>query len=356
MGHIAKECRFKKTIPEQTKASQMKCFKCGEHGHIAKFCRKQQKPEKKFVSQSRRTNQRGWQNLFEEQNLEEEFFSFFQTSENNLANELVLDSGATSHMIRDESLFIDIDKEYSGTITNANSSKSSISGKGTVEIRVLDSNGLARKIRLNNALLVPNNTRNLISVSKLRATGNEVLFGRTLEIRTKNGTIFPFEERDSLFIWNNTDYEEISEQCNLANGDPLSLWHKRLGHKNVEDIYKLKDHAVGLKLSEHNLTNCETCQLNKSKKLPVPKDSGTRASEALEIVHADILGPIQPEAVDGHRYAIGFVDSFSRYQKLYFLRSRDEAFEKVEQFFADIGQPGTLVCDGAGEYVSNDIK
>ena len=154
-------------------------------------------------------------------------------------------------------------------------------------------------------MLVPNNTRNLVSVSKLRATGNEVLFGRTLEIRTKNGTIFPFEERDSLIIWKNNDYEEISEQCNLANGDPLSL-----GHNNVEDIYKLKDHAVGLKLSEHNLTNCETCQLNKSKKLPVPKDSGTRASEAFEIVHTDILGPIQPQAVDEHRYAIGVVNSF----------------------------------------------
>ena len=38
------------------------------------------------------------------------------------------------------------------------------------------------------------------------------------------------------------------------------------------------------------------------------------------------------------------------------MRSRDEAFEKVGQFFADIGQPETLVCDGAGEYVSNDIK
>ena len=127
-------------------------------------------------------------------------------------------------------------------------------------------------------------------------------FGRTLEIRTKNGTVFSFEERDSLFICNNIDYEEISERCNLANVDPLSLWHKSLGHNNVEDIYNLKDHAVGLKLSEHNLRNCETCQLNKSKKLPVPKDSGTRASEALEIVHTDILGPTQPEAVDGHRY------------------------------------------------------
>ena len=119
---------------------------------------------------------------------------------------------------------------------------------------------------------------------------------------------------------------------------------------------KLKDHAVGLKVNEHDLANCELCQLNKPKKLPVPRDSGTRASEVIEIVHTDILGPIHLEAVDGHRYATGFVDSFSRYQKLYFLRTRDEAFEKVEQFSADIGQSGTLVCDGAGEYVSNDIK
>ena len=162
-------------------------------------------------------------------------------------------------MIKDKRLIIDLDKEHLGTITNANSSKSLISGKGTVEIKILDSNGSERKIRLSKALLVPNNARNLVSVPKLRATGTEVLFGRNLEMRTKNRTIFPFEERDGLFIWNNIDYEEISEQCNLTDGDPLNLWHKRLGHNNVEDIYKLTDHAIGLKLSEHNLTNCETC-------------------------------------------------------------------------------------------------
>ena len=132
-----------------------------------------------------------------------------------------------------------------------------------------------------------------------------------------------------MFIWTNIDYEETSEQCNLANGDPLSLWHKRLGHNNVQGIYKLKDHAVRIKLSEHNLTNCETCQLNKSKKPPVPKDSETRASDALEIVHSDILEPIQPEAVDDHRYAKGFVDSFSRYQKLYFLGQGTRLLKKL---------------------------
>ena len=185
-------------------------FKCGEQGHIAKFCRKQQKPEKKFRSQSRRTNQRGSQNLVEEQNLEEEeFFSFFQTSENNLANELVLDSGATSHMVKDEGLFLDIDKEYSGTITNANSSKSSISGKGTVEIKLSDSNGSERKIRLSNTLLVQNNTRNLVSISKLRATGNEVFFGRNLkyELRTEQ---FSLSRKEIVYLSGTTLTTESS--------------------------------------------------------------------------------------------------------------------------------------------------
>ena len=38
------------------------------------------------------------------------------------------------------------------------------------------------------------------------------------------------------------------------------------------------------------------------------------------------------------------------------MRSRDECIENFEQFFADIRQPGTFFCDGAGEYVSNGIK
>ena len=130
---------------------------------------------------------------------------------------------------------------------------------------------------------------------------------------------------------------------------------KRSAHKNVEDNYKRKDHALGLKLSEHDLTNFETYQLNKSKKPPLSKYCGIRASEVLEIVHTDILGPMQPEAVDGNGLAIGFVDNFIRFQKLYFLMSRVEAIEKAELFFADIGQPRTLVCDGGRGFVSNVI-
>ena len=73
-------------------------------------------------------------------------------------------------------------------------------------------------------------------------------------------------------------------------------------------------------------------------------------------MHTDILGPITPKAVDGHKYAIGFVDSFSRYCRVYFMKSRNETLEKFQKFCADVGQALTLVSDGAKEYISSDFK
>ena len=50
-------------------------------------------------------------------------FPFFKMWRTTL---LVLDSGATSHLVKDQRLFIYIDKKYFGTVINANSSKSII--------------------------------------------------------------------------------------------------------------------------------------------------------------------------------------------------------------------------------------
>ena len=104
------------------------------------------------------------------------------------------------------------------------------------------------------------------------------------------------------------------------------------------------------------LKNCEFCELTKAKKKPVPKDSYTRATRTLDFVHTDILGPIDLIAKVGYRFASGFVDSFFRYLKMYFMKTRDEATEKLEKFIADIGVPQTLVSDGAGEYIGQDFK
>ena len=93
------------------------------------------------------------------------------------------------------------------------------------------------------ALLVPDDSKSLISVSKLRAADNEVLFGKDLEISTKNGTIGQIEEPENLIRWKTVNIT-CSENCNLASEDWLILWHKRLGHNKIEDLLKLEDNGI----------------------------------------------------------------------------------------------------------------
>ena len=50
---MGKDCRLKQSNTEQSKGQTLKCFICGEQGHISKFCEKQ-KPEIKFVGQRRK--------------------------------------------------------------------------------------------------------------------------------------------------------------------------------------------------------------------------------------------------------------------------------------------------------------
>ena len=64
----------------------------------------------------------------------------------------------------------------------------------------------------------------------------------------------------------------------------------------------------------------EVIELKRSKNSLFPKISWQES----DIVHTDVLRKISPEAVDAHCYAIGFVDSFSRFSKVYFLKTRDE--------------------------------
>ena len=81
-------------------------------------------------------------------------------------------------------------------------------------------------------------------------------------------------------------------------------------------------------MSVDNSGLCECFELNKRKRRAFSRDCGTRAYDILEYVHADILGPVAPASVDGHRYAIVFVDTCSRYCKVYLMKTREEALEK----------------------------
>ena len=81
-------------------------------------------------------------------------------------------------------------------IHNANKTHSAILGKGDVEFFAKNSNEELKKIVLKDALFVPDDSKNLISVSKLREAGVDVSFGKKLKLVS-----FPFEVENGLFVW-----------------------------------------------------------------------------------------------------------------------------------------------------------
>jgi len=54
----------------------------------------------------------------------------------------------------------------------------------------------------------------------------------------------------------------------------------------------------------------------------------------LEIIHSDIWGPAQPPTINGNRYYITFIDDYTRFMWVYFLKEKSEALGKFMEFKA----------------------
>ena len=90
-------------------------------------------------------------------------------------------------------------------------------------------------------------------------------------------------------------------------------------------------------------------QHRKGKRLPITCQVSTRAKQPLDIVLVDI-SPVNTTSIDDFKYALGFVDSFSRLGAVYLLRTRTEVGTKLLKVIAELGKPRKIVTDNAKEF------
>lgn len=112
------------------------------------------------------------------------------------------------------------------------------------------------------------------------------------------------------------------------------LWHLRYGHLNVKSLNLLnqKEMVSGLPKIE-SLGLCEGCVYGKQHKKSFPTGKSRRATNCLELIHADLCGPMQTESCGGSRYFLLFTD-YSRMSWVYFLKFKSETFEAFKKFKA----------------------
>ena len=71
------------------------------------------------------------------------------------------------------------------------------------------------------------------------------------------------------------------------------------------------------------------------KKLPF--ESGrTRATKTLQLVHADIAGPITPQSREGYKYWLMLVDDFTGRPWIYFAKRKSEVDGLLKQWRSDV--------------------
>lgn len=114
----------------------------------------------------------------------------------------------------------------------------------------------------------------------------------------------------------------------------METWHARLGHLNSKDmVHMLKNKTVfGLKFSDSvDLSKCNTCLAGKLTSSSFPKRESS-SKQLLELIHTDICGPMRTSSQGGSHYFITFIDDYSRWCQVYFIRSKGEAVEKFVEF------------------------
>ncbi|KAG7563868.1 Integrase catalytic core [Arabidopsis suecica] len=236
----------------------------------------------------------------------------------------VLDSGCTSHMTSRRDWFSTFNTNGSTTILLGDDHAVESQGQGSIRI---DTHGGTIKV-LENVKYVPNLRRNLISTGTLDKLGykHEGGGGKVRYFKNEKTALRGMLANGLYIMDGNT---VMTENCvaESSHGKTV-LWHSRLGHMGINNMRVLTQKGLVAKDEVRNLDFCEHCIMGKSKK--VSFNVGRHNSEkALSYVHADLWGsPTVTPSIAGNRYFLSIIDDKTRKVWLYFLKSKDETFDR----------------------------
>jgi transposase InsO family protein len=214
-------------------------------------------------------------------------------------------------------------KEY---ITFGDNSKGKVMAHGCIKV--------TNKFMLKDVAKVRNLHYNLLSVSQLLDDGFEVRFkkGNSRVLDSIGNLVCQISPFGRIFM---VDFSKSFGQarCLVAHGSlPIWKWHRRLGHLSFDLLCRLS--LMGLidglpKLKFEKDLVCAPCKHGKmiaASHAPVTQVMTERPGELL---HMDTVGPARVRSAGGKWYVLVIVDDFSRYSWVFFLESKDEAFQFI---------------------------
>jgi hypothetical protein len=270
----------------------------------------------------------------------------------------LIDSGASKHMTGQRNILSCIsEKKFSQKVTLGDDYQYPIKGVGESNHKLNSGNSLKMK----DVLYVPGLKKNLLSISSLEKKGFRVAFidGEVLmwaKGETLNEAIIIGSEENGLYKLKG--HSEAAMTHAIENS--CELWHRRLAHVNYKALPYICKAVTGLpELKGDHEGVCNGCAQGKNIKNPFPKRDN-KAEGVLELIHSDVCGPMPSSSISGYVYYVSFIDDYSRKTWIYFLKSKDEVFNKFKEFKALIENLSErkikiLRSDNGGEYTSKEF-
>lgn len=226
-----------------------------------------------------------------------------------------IDFGCTAHMTYDRAAFSTYTSIPNSTVDLGADSRATIVGQGDISLRIIVKEKPV-KCTIKDVKHVPTLRYQLLSVTKMGKLGVRASFddkGATLRKKASGRLIATGSIVNNLYALDVDKPQSIPDKALVAS---LDLWHQRLAHVNSSGIKSMADRGVvkGIKLNSTNAGHkCNGCILGKGHRTPFPHKSLSRASNVLDLVHSDVLGPLEVDSVGGSKYVITFIDDHSNW-------------------------------------------
>lgn len=277
-----------------------------------------------------------------------------------------LDSGCSNHMCGNKDLFFDFEEVSQQTVKLGNNTRMQVSSRGNIKMEIDNVNFI-----FGDVFCVPELKNNLLSIGKLQERGLSILIeaGMCKISHPVKGLIIQTKMTSNrMFILVAKMLSKFShlkqEVCfNTDSEDFTHLWHCRLGHISNTSLQTLQHKKMvrGLPQLKFSDEVCVDCLKGKQHREPIPKRSTWRATQRLELIHADLCGPISPVFNSKRKYVLCLIDDYSRKAWSYFLHAKSDTFAvfKLFKIFVEKETGLAIKClrtDRGGEFTSAEFN